>query len=315
MGRAPERVPAFLLGAPGGCTSPTVIDKKILSAYNNNNTDSHGKTVERRRQMAKNMEKAEKEETRDRSTVRSIEKALNILRLFTYRENELSHTEISRRMGWTTSTTSRLLNTLVESGFLMKDPEHGRYRLGSAILYLGSVAASSTDLRRICIPVLRDLSSRTGETAHVYIRSGLWRICYEQVESQQAVRQASEVGSREPLWIGATGRALLAFLEDEERERLLEQIGRENPEVDMARLREQLAEERQQGYVENADGRNSHVGCIAAPVRNAAGKLEACLAVSMPSFRFPKDRREMRQAVLEGAEGISRQLGYSGGLA
>ncbi len=44
--------------------------------------------------MAKNMEKTEKEETRDRSTVRSMEKALNLLRLFTYRENEHTHTEI-----------------------------------------------------------------------------------------------------------------------------------------------------------------------------------------------------------------------------
>ena len=252
------------------------------------------------------------EEVRDRSTVRSIEKALKILRLFSYREGELSHSEISKRMGWTTSTTSRLLNTLVENQFLMKDAENGKYRLGSAVLYLGRVAAANADLRRISYPILLKLSDQTGETAHIYVRAGIYRTCYEQVESELAVRQVSAVGSKEPVWTGGTGTVLLAFLDAGEQEPVLAQIQREHPEVNQAALRERLLGARSRGYVERHGMDENQVGSVAAPIWNAEGKVEACLAVSMPSFRFPEDPKAIRDAVLEGALEISRQLGYMG---
>ena len=76
----------------------------------------------------------------DEKNVKSIEKALNILLLFTPETPELSHTDIAKTMGWSTATTSRLLNTLQNKGFLIRDPSTGRYTLGGVLYFLGQIA-------------------------------------------------------------------------------------------------------------------------------------------------------------------------------
>ena len=75
----------------------------------------------------------------DEKNVKSIEKALNILLLFTPETPELSHTDIAKTMGWSTATTSRLLNTLQNKGFLIRYPSTGRYTLGGVLYFLGQI--------------------------------------------------------------------------------------------------------------------------------------------------------------------------------
>ena len=85
----------------------------------------------------------------EEKNVKRIEKALNILLLFSQETTELSHTEISRAMGWSTATTSRLLSTLQNKGFLIRDPSSGKYSLGGVLYFLGQIAKKSADLSQI----------------------------------------------------------------------------------------------------------------------------------------------------------------------
>ena len=66
-------------------------------------------------------DKMETIDNNDRNRVKSIDKALDVLLLFSREENELAHAEIARRMGWTTSTASRIIGTLLERDFLSKN--------------------------------------------------------------------------------------------------------------------------------------------------------------------------------------------------
>ena len=70
----------------------------------------------------------------DEKNVKSIEKALNILLLFTPETPELSHTDIAKTMGWSTATTSRLLNTLQNKGFLQSVPKSTKHHLMCTVL-------------------------------------------------------------------------------------------------------------------------------------------------------------------------------------
>ena len=245
--------------------------------------------------------------------VKSIEKALNIFLLFSEEHPELSHTEIARQMGWTTSTTSRLLGTLLNRSFLVKNPENGKYMLGSVIYYLGRIAKGNTDLDKIAAPVLNRLREKTDETVHIFIRDGIHRTCYAQTESRQPVRQATQIGAQEPLWVGATGITLLAFQSPMLLEKLLSEIKQKHPEVDFDALRLKIAQIRNQGFcVKNGSEDDTHVGCVVAPIFDAGGKVDACLGISTPEYRFPENPEAFVALVTSGAEEISRLLGYNG---
>lgn len=242
-------------------------------------------------------------------TVKSIEKALNVLLLFSPQERELHHSEIARRMGWTTSTTSRMLNTLVKCNFLIKNAEQGTYMLGNTLYYLGQIADVHVNLKSIGRPVLERISKETQETVHIYLRSGIYRICYAQVESEQEIKQSSVIGGMEPIWEGATGCVLLSYATEEEREAVLRTVQAKKPTLDLQPLRDKMEPTRRAGFAQNHN--ENHVGCVAAPIYDADGSVSACLGISTPEFRFPDDPSEFTRLVVEGAEEISRQMGYT----
>ena len=230
----------------------------------------------------------------DEKNVKSIEKALNILLLFTPETPELSHTDIAKTMGWSTATTSRLLNTLQNKGFLIRDPSTGRYTLGGVLYFLGQIAKKSADLGQICTPILERIRDETKETAHIFIREGIERVCFAQAEGTQSIRQSTKLGTHEPLCYGATGIVLLAFQKPEE-------LGQS-----LAAMKDYC--------IKKGDSDGTHVGCIAAPIYNADGSVTSCLGISTPEFRFPDDPSYFVSLIKQGAKEISQQLGYHGDL-
>ena len=255
------------------------------------------------------MERQEKPGPAQRSdTVKSIEKALHVLLLFSPQERELHHSEIAKRMGWTTSTTSRMLNTLIKCNFLVKNAEQGTYMLGNTLYYLGQIADVHQNLRYISRPIMEQISKATQETVHVYLKSGIYRICYTQVESEQAIKQASVIGAMEPIWEGATGCVLLSYSKEEERERLFQAIQAHKPALNLQPLRAKIQPTLQAGFAQNHN--ENHVGCVAAPIYDADGSVNACLAISTPEFRFPADPSELAALVIKGAAEISEGMGY-----
>lgn len=244
--------------------------------------------------------------------VKSIEKALNIFLLFSEEHPELSHTEIARQMGWTTSTTSRLLGTLLNKSFLVKNPENGKYMLGSVIYYLGRIAKGNTDLKKISTPIVNRLREQSNETVHVFIKDGVYRTCYVQAESHQSVKQATQIGTREPIWIGATGITLLAFQKPETVADMLSEIKHQYAQVDLEDLRLKIAQIRAQGFcVKNGSEDGTHVGCVVAPIFDAGGSVNACLGISTPEYRFPSDPEAFIEMAVSGAAEISKLLGYA----
>lgn len=251
----------------------------------------------------------------DEKNVKSIEKALNILLLFTPETPELSHTDIAKTMGWSTATTSRLLNTLQNKGFLIRDPSTGRYTLGGVLYFLGQIAKKSADLGQICTPILERIRDETKETAHIFIREGIERVCFAQAEGTQSIRQSTKLGTHEPLCYGATGIVLLAFQKPEELGQSLAAMKDYCKDVNLQQLLMKIAITKDQGYcLKKGDSDGTHVGCIAAPIYNADGSVTSCLGISTHEFRFPDDPSYFVSLIKQGAKEISQQLGYHGDL-
>lgn len=246
--------------------------------------------------------------------VRSIQRALRILLCFNWKEKELTMTEITERIGLAKSTTSRLLTTLESEGFIKKNLKTNKYTLGHNIYYLGLIAKEQLALKDVAAPVMEEINKATKETINLYLLDNMEAVCFHQVESPLPIRQAIKIGERAPLWSGASGRAILSGMDEEVWYEMAKELKAytektvTNPNVFIGIMKSI----KDKGYIISLGEKNDEVGCIAAPIFDAHGKVIGSIAISGPVFRFPEDTDLFAALIVNGAQRISQQLGFYG---
>jgi len=243
-----------------------------------------------------------------KSTVRAVERALDILLLFLERA-EWSMTEMAERTGLHKSTVHRMLATLERKGFVARDSLTERYRIGMRIWELAANLSSSDDPASSLLPEMERLRDMLGETVSLYVRDGKERIRIQAVQSNQPIRRVAPVGARLPLYVGASSKVLLAW-GDEETLRLV--LG--DPEwpdsIDKTAFLEQLAAIREAGYATSFEEREPGAAAVSAPILDRSGRLTAALSVSGPSGRLtPEVMQSYVPAIREAARRMGMMLG------
>jgi IclR family acetate operon transcriptional repressor len=214
-----------------------------------------------------------------------------VLDLFGAERPEWGTSEIARAAGLPVPTVHRILAALTGRKYLARDERTRRFRLGPAALDLGERARAVLDLRQAALPVLRRLARETDETALLTVPNDERdrSICLERVESSQPLRLSVEPGRRLPLHAGASQKALLAFLGEEEIERIaagsLEQLCRATI-TDPEALRSNLAEARERGWAISFEETNIGVWGVAVPLLDVQGAAVAAIGLAGPSARL-----------------------------
>lgn len=221
--------------------------------------------------------------------------------------------ELSQALGLSMSTVHRLLAALVNKGFVQQEGATRRYRIGPRVLEFTLNYLRRLDVREIALPLMQRLRDRTAETVSLSLRDGKSRIYIAQIESPQEIRQTVEIGKRVPLHLGGSGKAILAFLDESEREEYLAQPGLQpavGGPVDVDKLRRDLAKVRQRGYASSRSERLPNAASVAVPIRDFRDQVVGCLSISGPSWRFTDGRiAEFGPLAVEVAVEISRSLG------
>ena len=249
------------------------------------------------------------------SYIKSVERAIALLKAFDIDKPELGVTELSRVLGLHKSTVSRILATLERGGLVEQNPETGKYRLGVALIGLGALVVAHADVREIARPLLRRLAEETQETVNLAVLDGDEVINIEQMlPDKRQVKNIGWVGRRTPLHCVSTGKVLLAYLPEEEIERILAKgLSRRTDKTitDPGRLRKELVKIRQQGYATGLEELEEGLNAVAAPVRNHDGKVIAAVSVSGPSYRVSLENiPKLAKLTIRTAEEISRRLGF-----
>ncbi|HZV50396.1 MAG TPA: IclR family transcriptional regulator [Candidatus Dormibacteraeota bacterium] len=239
--------------------------------------------------------------------MQAVQRVADILLAFSGQEEPIGVSELGRRVGLPKSVTYRIAEALTRSGLLAREEANRRYRLGARAIELGILAAGRQDLRTLARPFLHELGQATGETAILSLRVGWQRIYVDQVESPQEVRKAIEIGKRCPLYAGASGRAILSAFDDEELDRYLREVQREQltPRtlVDEVALRQAVEEGRRQGCCVSFGERDRWTASVATPLRGLGGHVIGALSVGGPVFRFT-DEAVLRFVPLVRSAGI-----------
>lgn len=215
-------------------------------------------------------------------------RALDILDCFSDGSGSMTLVELSRRVGLTAPTTHRLVKALSSRGFVVVD-ENRRYSLGPAVMKLASVVMErSDDLVALAAPSLERLRELTGETVSLHCVIGSQRICVSELVSAEPIRMESGVGGTYPLYAGAAGKAMLAWLPDP-----LGRVGRRLAKVgpatitDPAELELELARIRRRGWAVSESELVPGATSLAVPLfaQNGGGVVGA-INVAGPSTRW-----------------------------
>jgi DNA-binding IclR family transcriptional regulator len=222
--------------------------------------------------------------------------------------------EVAAGVGMHPATVHRVLAQLAEDGLVRQDPS-GAYGLGLEFLRLAWLASGRESLRDVAEPELRALTADTGETSWLglYEPGRRQMIFAASVESPQPIRQVRPVNEWRPVHGGASGRALLAFLPEAEREAVLAgplDPVTENTVTDPDALRRQLDEVRKRGYAVTRGERVLGGVGIAAPVLAGDGRLLGVIGVGLPAQRYrASDEPRLAKRVIAAADAVARAAG------
>ena len=142
----------------------------------------------------------------------SLLNGLAVLEAFSVQNPVLGVTEVAQRVGLHKSTVSRILGGLTEAGYVQRDEETGRYRLGLGLLALSGPLLADLDVRRAAVPYLEQLTESTQETSAISVWNGHEAIVVEQVPSPYQVKHTATIGTRYNKFESSSVRVFLAEL-------------------------------------------------------------------------------------------------------
>ncbi|MFI8931225.1 IclR family transcriptional regulator [Streptomyces sp. NPDC053474] len=250
--------------------------------------------------------------------VPAVTRAFDILELFLDGDGTLSAPEVTRKLQLPRTTVHELLTTLAARSYLAPVPEQpGRYRLGVRTYQLGSRYAEQLDLAAEGQRVAREVAEACDETVHVAILEDADVIYIAKADSTHAVRMVSAAGRRLPAHCTAVGKMLLASLPPAELDARIadHELTAMTPDslTEHSALRADLAAIRERGIATEHRESNPDVSCVAAPVRDRAGRVVAALSVSVPMIRWSEGREaDLAELAAKGAGDLSARLGHRG---
>lgn len=222
-------------------------------------------------------------------------------------------TELATQLGLHKSNVHRLLQGLVHQGFARRDPDTSRYELTMKLWELGARVFNRLDVRQEALPFMRQLADDTHETVHLSVLNGTDVLYIEKIDSPQPVRAYTIVGGRAPVQCVATGKAMLAWADQDVMDQVHENLQKHTPNsiASKAALAREMATIREQGYaVNNGEWREQVMG-LAAPIHDVSGNVVAAMGISGPSERLTQiNTADMGRSLADLTSLISRRLGY-----
>ena len=242
-------------------------------------------------------------------SIQTVTNALRMLEVF-HTETEMGVSDLARRLDLHKNNAFRLLATLEIAGYMQQTPESELYHLGPRCLELGAAFTRSHTLISQARPILEELAATRKETAHLAVLRDDEVVHLDGVLPEQLVLTALRIGERLPAHCTALGKVMLADNAQEIADRTFERFT-EATRVDPSKLADELRAVAIQGYAIDLEELARGLRCVAAPVRNANGRVIAAISLSGPSIRLEEEllHGEAAEAVTDCAMRLSQKLG------
>lgn len=250
----------------------------------------------------------------DKSSVQSLLKGLRVLEAFSPGSNEMTLKEIAGIVGFDAGTTFRMVNTLVDGGYIVRIPESTRFRLSLKVLDLGFNAIAHQDLRLKARPLLQTLVNETSEAASLAVLEGSDVLYIERVQAGHT-RLGTNIGIGTTIHAPATliGRTILAFLPEDRLEKVLT-IPSRHPlpsaqSINREQLHQILANIREDGYLLGESLIAIGLRLLSVPVLDIGGWAIGALSIVAPSAHSTNE--DLLDKALKPMQQVAAQIAHA----
>jgi len=248
-------------------------------------------------------------------TLKTLRKGLEVLEALADDRDALTLTALAERLQESPPVVFRILRTLEERGYVEQDAGSKRWQPGFRAWEIGCRVVNRTGLVEAARPLLKALTEFTEETSYLAVVRGTDTVYLDTVVGLEPLRVYAEPGFRVPLYLTASGKAILAFQSGHLLDRVLDAGMKKQTPLTITKqgaLLARLDEIRRTGVSINRGERRTDVSAVAVPLFDRVGDCVAAMGVSGPSQRFTGDRLErLIESVRKAAHEASARLGYA----
>lgn len=241
----------------------------------------------------------------------TIVKGMRVIETLAQSAKPLGVSELARMLDLQKSNTHRILNTLMELGYVQKEPGTPLYQLSLKAWEIGCKVINRNHLRRAARPLVRQLHEETTELVYLAVLNGIDILYLDTIDAVYPLQPGITIGRRVPAAFPASGRVLLAHQPDPEQ--LLARTVREVPQaasLDIPKLLAEFDEIRRRRFAITIGGWTSGRNSIAAPITSGQRPALAAVGVGGPADRMGPARLDtLAKSVLNAATRIAEILG------
>ncbi|TDQ36540.1 IclR family transcriptional regulator [Aureibacillus halotolerans] len=223
--------------------------------------------------------------------LKTLDQSLKILKMFTKEKPSWGARELATKLELPQANVYRMLETFEKNRFLRKDQKTKQYALGVAAWELGIIVYDQLNLADLLRPTYQKLLDKTGESVFLTALDGNEGVTMDAVEPENKVKFSVSIGSRAPLYVGASYRSILAFLPEQNIENVLNGPLHSYTEItknDKALLLKDLEQTKSRGWSISYGEYTPDVIAIAAPVFYE-NSIVGSVTLSGPNYRMSEE--------------------------
>lgn len=247
--------------------------------------------------------------------VEALAKGLHVLSVFSEDNPYPTLTEVAQQAGLDKSTTFRLLQTLVDLGFVNRDTEK-RYHLTARVCRLGFTLVNTMGVRTVAKPFLEELFTQADQTVNLVVLDGPDIVYVDRIQKRRLIATRLDIGSRLPAHATALGKAILAFLPETALEEVMARVAwvslTPNTITEPSALRQELQAVRRQGLAIDDEELAPGIRGVAAPI--LSHRAEPAGAIGVAASAGLLDVVALREVyapmVIATARRISETMGF-----
>ncbi|WP_054032762.1 IclR family transcriptional regulator [Desulfatitalea tepidiphila] len=248
-------------------------------------------------------------------SIQSVDRALQILALFSHRCPVLGVTEISRALDLSKGTVHGLIRTLLQQGFLQQDLPGRKYRLGLKIYELGIILAGTLEINQKSAGLINQLAKSTQRVVRVAIWDGDSMVITSDAHPRPRAVLPHQFGPRVHAYCSAIGKAVLAHLGEDQVKQYLQRTEliafTDMTITDPENLLADLEATRRRGYAIDRQEAVQGLVCIGAPVFQRDGQVAGSISLSGAAQRMDEGKiEELAEELVKTTAEVSRYMGY-----
>lgn len=244
--------------------------------------------------------------------VQSVDRALLILETLSNYEM-LSLMEISEKVHLHKATTHRLINSLLENGYIEKNPVTKQYKISLKLFQIGNRRVQNIDFLNVAKSMIRQLSLELNQTVHLVVEDSAEVLYIDKHEpSGNDNRLSSKIGKKAPMYVTAVGKAILATKSNAEIKEIWDQSAitsyTENTITSLDDFLKEIETVRQNGYAIDNEENEYGVVCIGAVFSSYKDLAAGAISISISASDMEKKPLYIEK-IIETSNKISRLLG------